>query len=146
MFAFAKLAKSALRILLVGTVLLPAEAILLTPQKADAYVAVRRGAYGRTTAVARGPYGRTAVVHRGPYGSYGRYGRPAAVGEYRYGPTAAGVARRTARRTTRRYLYGLPSGYRTVYVGGSPYYYTGGTYYRRVYVNGRRAYVVANPY
>jgi len=141
MFAFATYAKSAMKVGLAAALLLPAEAVLLAPQKADAYVVARRGAYGRATVVRRGPYGRTTVVHRGPYG------RAAAVGEYRpYGPaSAAGVARRTARRVTRRTLYALPAGYRTVYVGGSRYYVANGVYYRRTTINGRPAYVVRTP-
>ena len=117
MFAFASYAKRALRVVLAAAILLPAEVVLLAPQKADAYVAVRRGYYGRRTAVYRGPYGRTAVVHRGPYG------RAAAVGEYR--PYRAG--------------------YRAVYVGGRRFYYNNGVYYRRAVVNGRTTYIVTRP-
>ena len=83
------------RVLLATSFILPAGCLVMTPQRAEGAVAVRRGAYG-TTAVRRGPYG-TTVAHRGAYGR-GYYGA-------RYYGGAAGVARRTTRRAVRRNYY-----------------------------------------
>ena len=46
MFAYASYAKRALRVVLAAAILLPAEVVLLAPQKADAYVASALGSSG----------------------------------------------------------------------------------------------------
>lgn len=90
-----KFLRGGVKVLLAASLILPAGCLVMTPQRAEAAVAVRRGPYG-TTAVRRGPYG-TTVAHRGAYGR-GYYG-------HRYYGGAAGVARRTTRRAVRRHHY-----------------------------------------
>jgi hypothetical protein len=82
------------RALLIAAILWPAEAFVLTPGSAEAYVAVRRGVYGGT-----------AVVHRGVYGGVGYRGGGAYYGGAGYYGGARGVARRTTRRVIRRNYY-----------------------------------------
>jgi hypothetical protein len=53
------------RIALLAVLLLPAEALVLAPQRANAYVAVRRAPYGRTVVVRR-PVSRRVVVRSVP--------------------------------------------------------------------------------
>lgn len=167
MFAFATYAKNVMKVALTAALLLPAETVLLAPQKADADVVVRsgpvrrttvirhgpirrttvvrRGPLGRTTVVSHGPIARTTVIRRGPLGrrtivSRSPSGRVLAVGEFRPVSKAA-VVRRGPRRT----LVALPAGYRTVRIGGTRFYTANGVYYRRRIVNGRPVYIVTTP-
>lgn len=98
---------------------------------------VRRGPLGRTMVVSRGPVRRTTVIRRSPFGRTvvvrrGPSGRIAAVGEFR--PVS-----------TRRIIYTLPAGSRTVFVRGNRYFVSNGVYYRRGIVRGRRAFIVTTP-
>jgi len=68
MFAFATYAKNVMKVALTAALLLPAETVLLAPQKADADVVVRSGPVRRTTVIRHGPIRRTTVVRRGPLG------------------------------------------------------------------------------
>lgn len=145
MFAFATYAKNVMKVALTAALLLPAETVLLAPQKADADVVVRSGPVRRTTVIRHGPIARTTVIRRGPLGrrtivSRSPSGRVLAVGEFRPVSTAA-VVRRGPRRT----LVALPAGYRTVRIGGTRFYTVNGVYYRRRIVNGRPVYIVTTP-
>ena len=59
----------------------------------------------------------------------GRSRRPASVGSWRG-----------------RRIYSLPPRSRRVWIGGSPYFLSGGVYYRPMFVGGRRMYMVAHPF
>ena len=140
---------------LAGLMLVPASVTILSISDSEARGRAVRGPRGgaavrgpRGGAAVRTPYGGAAV--RTPYGgaaARGRYGGAAVRTPYRgavrapvyYGGTR-GVARRTARRTTRR-IYTLPRGYTTAVIGGVSYYYAGGLYYEPVYEGSTVAYV-----
>jgi hypothetical protein len=79
------------------------------------------------------------VAVRGPRGGAAAVRGPVRAPAYR-APAVRGVARRTARRTTRR-LYALPVGYTTTVIGGVNYYYAGGLYYEPVYEGSTVVYV-----
>ena len=115
-----KRSKGPIRVILLGTILLPVEALVFAPGQAEA-----RGVARRSTTVV-GPkggvyHGRTTVTHGGVYG------RPAAVG---------GIQG--------NYLRTLPAGYRTVYRNGVLVFTYGGVYYRPVIQGGQTVYVVTD--